>query len=191
MAEGSDGLTEQLVGGMNRTGYRHPGSCMACFWGTGSPSHWWIERTRATLVHRAMGTYQPSSCQGEAPEATWANCPWGRIRPKKNEAEKWKSLQTTSLCYSVAKYALYVPLTNNKVEKTKTWKFQFCSNFLFFFVMHNLKTIQCVWILCIPNDCSANGDDSYLFWAVYKLRLANYSLKAASQTLCILFQTVL
>ena len=37
----------------------------------------------------------------------------------------------------------------------------------FFFVKHNLnlKIMWYMWILNIPNDCSANADHSYLFWA--------------------------
>ena len=71
-------------------------------------------------------------------------------------------------------------------------KFQFCSSsfFSFFFsVMHNSKTIQCMWMVYISNDCSANGDHSYLFWAVCELWLVNYSLKTVSKTLCVLVQT--
>ena len=40
------------------------------------------------------------------------------------------------------------------------------SSFFFFllsFIRHNSKTIRCVKILNIPNDCSANGDYSYMF----------------------------
>ena len=33
----------------------------------------------------------------------------------------------------------------------------------FFSVTHNSKTTRCIKILCIPNDCSANGERSYLF----------------------------
>ena len=46
---------------------------------------------------------------------------------------------------------LKVPLTFNKVEKTKNENF----DFLFFFGRHDSKSIQCMGILNIPNDCSA------------------------------------
>ena len=93
-----------------------------------------------------------------------------------------KSLQTTctSLCSSIAKYSVEVPLTFNKV-KNQTWNFQSCSSFFwfgfFFSVMHNSKTRQCVWILCILNNCFASGDHFYLFWAVCELWVARFGLK--------------
>ena len=109
-----------------------------------------------------------------------------------------KSLQTTSLCYSIAKSTLKTPLTFSKVEKTKHENFDFVhllsssSSFFFFFfffsIKHNSKTIQCVQILRIPNDCSANEDYSYMFWAVYELWLASYGLKTVSNTLRVLLR---
>ena len=46
----------------------------------------------------------------------------------------------------------------------------------FFSITHNSKTIWCVRILYIPNDCSVNKDH-FLFEAVCALRLASYGLK--------------
>ena len=43
--------------------------------------------------------------------------------------------------------------------------------------MHNSKSIQCMRILNIPNDCSVNEDHLYLFWPVCELQLASYGLK--------------
>ena len=97
-----------------------------------------------------------------------------------------KSLQTTSFCYSIAKSIRKTLLTFSKVEKTKHENFDFVhllSLFFFFSIKHNSKTIRCMQILSIPNDCSANEDYSYLFGAVYELRLASYGLKTVSNTL--------
>ena len=58
-------------------------------------------------------------------------------------------------------------------------------------IKHNSKTIRCVQILNIPNDCSANGDFSCMFSAVYELRLASYGLKTVSNTLRVLLRTLL
>ena len=105
-----------------------------------------------------------------------------------------KAYKTTSLCYSIAKSTLKTLLTFSKVEKTKHENFDFVhllSSSFFFFIKHNSKTIWCVQILNIPNDCSANVDYSYMFWAVYKLRLASYSLKTVSNTLRVLVRTLL
>ena len=119
---------------------------------------------------------------------------------KKTKQRSEKSLQTTSLCYSIAKFTLKTPLTFSKVEKTKHKNFDFVhllssSSFFFFFfffsIKHNSKTIQYVQILRIPNDCSANDDYSYMFWAVYELRLASYGLKTVSNTLRVLLRTLL
>ena len=121
--------------------------------------------------------------------------------PRKTKQRSEKSLQTTSLCYSIAISTLKTPLTFSKVEKTKHENFDFVHLlsssssffffFFFFFIKHNSKTIQCVQILNIPNDCSAHGDYSYRFWAVYELRLASYSLKTVSNTLRVLLRTLL
>ena len=120
---------------------------------------------------------------------------WYRSNSQKNGAEEWKSLQTTSLCYSIAKSTLKTPLTFSKVDKTKHENFDFVhlsSSFFFFFsIKHNSKTILCVQILSIANDCSANEDYSYMFWAVYELRLASYGLKTLSNTLRVLLRTLL
>ena len=83
-------------------------------------------------------------------------------------------LSYTSLCYSNAKCTLLVLLTFNKIEKIKHEYFDFVHllPFLFFsflLLCHTIpKTIQW-WILCAPNDCYANGNHSYMFWAASKL----------------------
>ena len=59
------------------------------------------------------------------------------------------------------------------------------------FIKHNSKTIRCVQILRIPNNCSANVDYSYMFRAVYELPLASYGLKIVSNTLRVLLRTLL
>ena len=46
-------------------------------------------------------------------------------------------------------------------------------------------------MLIIPNDCSANEDYSYLFWAVFKLQLVSYDLKPVINTLRVLLRTLL
>ena len=103
-----------------------------------------------------------------------------------------KSLQTTSLCYSIAKSTLKTPLTFSKVEKTKHKNFDFVHLLSSFsFIKHNSKTIRCVQILRTPNDCSDNVDYSYMFWAVYELRLVSYGLKTVSNTLRVLLRTLL
>ena len=47
----------------------------------------------------------------------------------------------------------------------------------FFFARHNSKSIRCMQILNIPNDCSANLLHSYLFRASCELRVMSYGLK--------------
>ena len=42
----------------------------------------------------------------------------------------------------------------------------------------------------ISNDFSANGDHSYLLWALCELQLASHGLKTVSKTLHILIQTL-
>ena len=95
-----------------------------------------------------------------------------------------KSLQTTSLCYSIAKSTLKTPLTLSKVEKTKHEKFRFCSSSFFFFPSSSMtqKTIRCVQILSIPNDCSANGDYSYMFLSCVRATTGELWPKKLSQT---------
>ena len=65
-----------------------------------------------------------------------------------------------------------LPLTFIKYEKTICKKFQFSSYFLSFFFSFsnklNLKTIVCMWILQIPNDCSATGHLSFLVWGTIR-----------------------
>ena len=104
-----------------------------------------------------------------------------------------KSLQTTSPCYSNAKSTLKVPLTFNRVKKTKHKNFNFVL-FLsspFFFARHNSKCKQCMQISNIPNNCAANLLHSYLFWASCELWVASYSLKTFPKSLCILMRTLL
>ena len=87
--------------------------------------------------------------------------------PRKTKQRGEKSSQATSPGYSIAKSTLKVPLTLNKVEKTKVENFDFVhllsssssssssSSFFFFFffffsIKHNSKTIRRVQILRIP-----------------------------------------
>ena len=88
-----------------------------------------------------------------------------RSNSQKTKQRSEKSLQTTSLCYSIAKSTLKTPLRFSKVEKTKHENFDFVHllSSSSSFIKHNSKTIQCVQILNIPNDCSAHGDYSYMF----------------------------
>ena len=85
---------------------------------------------------------------------------------KKTKQRSEKSVQTTTLCYSIAKSTLKTPLTFSKVKKTKHENFDFVhllsSSFFFLvsFIKHNSKTIQYVQILRKANDCSANVDYS-------------------------------
>ena len=81
----------------------------------------------------------------------------------KNNTYRWmQTLTNITLCYSIAKYILQVPLTFSKlktkcesfniVQENITRKFQFCSPlffFLTFIVTHNSKTTY------TPNDCFA------------------------------------
>ena len=110
---------------------------------------------------------------------------------QKTKQRSEKSLQTTSFCYSIAKSILKTPPTFSKVEKTKHENFDFVHLLSSSFIKHNSKTIRCVQILNIPNDCSANVDYSYMFWAVYELRLVSYGLKTVSNTLHVLLRTLL
>ena len=73
-------------------------------------------------------------------------------------------------------------------------------NFNFFiFILssssHSSKTVQCVWILCMPIDRSANGDHSHCtcFWALCEVRLENSDLNTCtdSEMLLILIRTLL
>ena len=63
-----------------------------------------------------------------------------------------------------------------KVENTKAESFNFVHLLSLFLMTYNLRTIRCMKILYIPNDCSATGDlnsISGLGW-VYELWFANY-----------------
>ena len=84
---------------------------------------------------------------------------------QKTKKRSEKSIQTISLCYSIAKYTLNTPLTFGKVEKSKHESSDFVhvsSSFFFFSIKHNSNTIGNVQTLSIPNDCSSNEDYSYL-----------------------------
>ena len=73
--------------------------------------------------------------------------------PRKTKQTGEKSSQATSPGYSIAKSTLKVPLTLNKVEKTKVENFGFVhllSSSFFFSIKHNSKTIRRVQILHIP-----------------------------------------
>ena len=48
-----------------------------------------------------------------------------------------------------------------------------------------------MWKLGIPNDYSANGNHSYLSWAVCELWLVSYGIKTVPKTLHVLVQTFL
>ena len=65
----------------------------------------------------------------------------------KTEAGKLKSIQTISLCYSDVKSPLLVPLTFNRVYKTKHENFNFNHLLSSFLPMHKLKTIRSMQIL--------------------------------------------
>ena len=69
----------------------------------------------------------------------------------------------TSLCFSNVKSTPEVPLTFNKVEKTKLENFDFVHLSSFFFHRHSPKSIRSLRILNIPNGCLANLLHSYLF----------------------------
>ena len=118
-----------------------------------------------------------------------ASYTWGiGVAPRKTKQRRWKGLQTTSLCYCNAKYTLKVPVTFNKVRKTKHKNFYLFIFFFFlsfFFARHNSKSIQSLWILNIPNDCSAN---LYIltFWALCELQVVSYGLKTVPRSLYIL-----
>ena len=86
-----------------------------------------------------------------------------RSSSQKMKQRSSKSLQTASLCYSNAKSTLLVLLTFNRVEKTKHKNFNFVHIFLFFIHRRNSKSVCCVRILNIPNNCFANLLHSYLF----------------------------
>ena len=89
-----------------------------------------------------------------------------------------KSFQTIFLSCSNVKSIVKVPLNLNKFEKTKRKNFDFFHfSFSFFFCNYNLKSMQCMWILNKPNDCSANLLQSYLFWALCELWVESYGLK--------------
>ena len=45
--------------------------------------------------------------------------------------------------------------------------------------MYSSKTILCMQILNIPNDCSANEDHSHLFWASCELLLVSWGLNVS------------
>ena len=85
-----------------------------------------------------------------------------------------RRIQTTFLCYSIAISTLYVPLTFRKVKKSKRENFTSVTGFFFLvfplFVMHHSKTLLCMQILYMQNDCSATGHLPFLvcggIWAM-------------------------
>ena len=87
----------------------------------------------------------------------------GRIGaiPRKVKQMSAKSIQTISLSYSSAKSTLKVPLTFNKVEKTKNENFNFV-HLVSSVDQHNLATIRCMQILYIPRTALLLG--IFLFW---------------------------
>ena len=75
-------------------------------------------------------------------------------------------------------------LTSIRIEKTKReMSILFIFFLSFLFIKYKKKTRQCKWMLNIPNDCSADEDRSYLFWASCELLLVSYDLKTVSKTL--------
>ena len=87
-----------------------------------------------------------------------------RSSSQKTNQRSAKSVQTTvHHCFSNAKITIEVSLTFNKAEKTNLYNFNFVHLFSFLFISPNLKSIQCMQILNIPSDCSANLLHSYLF----------------------------
>ena len=62
------------------------------------------------------------------------------------------------------------------------WNFWSCSFFFFLFLMHNSRTVWCIWTIHIPNNYSAI---SYPFThrTACELRLASYGSKHALQSL--------
>ena len=117
-----------------------------------------------------------------------------RCSSQKNKAEECKSLQTTSLCYSIAKSTPQVLLTFIKFQKTKHEYFN-TVNFLSFFLLlssysatHNFKTIRHMWliyisndrIIYISNDCSAAGYLPFLVWGSVRATTSDYGHETVS-----------
>ena len=106
---------------------------------------------------------------------------------QKTKQRSEKSLQTTSLCYSIAKPTLKSTLTFSTVEKTKHENFDFVhllssfffllSSSFFFSIRHNSKTVRWMQILSMPKIPLLMKIILPCFWAVYELRLASYGLK--------------
>ena len=100
--------------------------------------------------------------------------------PRKMKQRSRQSLKTTSLSYSNAKSTVLIPLTFNRVKKTKRKNFDFVpflSYFLcFFLARRSSKRIWCMQILNIPHDCSAKLLHSYLVWASCELWVTSYGL---------------
>ena len=84
-----------------------------------------------TLLHIVLATlHRPSSSAYNYQEVRYF-----LVTPEKSEAGSKKSLQTTSLGYSIAKSTLKTPLTFSEVEKTKHENFHcvhLLSSFFFF-----------------------------------------------------------
>ena len=83
-----------------------------------------------------------------------------------------------SLCYSDAKSTVKVLLTFNKVEKTKNEILDFVHLHSFLCLARHISTtIQSLRILNIPNDCSANLLNSYLYSDLCELQVVSYGRK--------------
>ena len=116
----------------------------------------------------------------------------------KSKADESKDLWTRSLCSFIAKSAPYIPLSFLQVEKTKRESFNnvdllpyFVLFSFSFFVMYNSKTIQCIWIIHVPNDCSATGILPFLVWGGTRAMATKLSHSVQSNVvrklLCLLF----
>ena len=75
-----------------------------------------------------------------------------------------KFLQTTSLGYSIDKSTVQVQLTFSKFKKVMCKISILFTFFLSFSDKLNSKTIVCMRILYVPNDCSATGHLPFLVW---------------------------
>ena len=114
----------------------------------------------------------------------------------KHRSSSKKTGQMSAKSYSNANSTLKA-LIVNKVEITKLEYFNFIhpfsSSFSFFFVRHDSKSIQSLWILNKPNDYSVNLLHSSLFWALCELpvRMMSYGLKLSPKSLHIHKRTLL
>ena len=88
-------------------------------------------------------------------------------------------LQTTSLCFSIAKSTLKVPLIFLKVEKTKCENCNFVHflPFIFFFVTHNSKLYGVCEYYTYQTAALLLNPEIFLYWfgVAYELWLASYN----------------